>query len=134
MEKNIKNKIKNAFYDYPKLKRHGAASVVEWAESGMAVDYSKIKVQSSNMVGKETYLCSLLDENFQSYRWAIVVEKVLDFYKWGFKERFIQLRYFERKTTVQICFALPISERTFRYWEEEILLKAYMWAKELNLI
>ena len=134
MEKSVKRKIEYAFFNYKKNMATGVISTVDWAESNMGVDYSKICVQSSNVNSKETKLCEIIDDGITAYRWCLVVEKVLDYYKWDVKERFIRQRYFDKKSMYQICLNIGICERTFKYWKDEILHKAQQWAEEMRLI
>ena len=44
------------------------------------------------------------------------------------------LKYFEQRSKYYVCEKVGISERTFRYWRDEILLKAQQWAEEYRLI
>ena len=103
MEKSIKKKIEYAFFNYKKNMAKGVISTVDWAESNMGVDYSKICVQSSNINSKESKLCEIIDNGITAYRWCLVVEKVLDYYKWDCKEKLIRMNYFEKKGKYFIC-------------------------------
>ena len=134
MEKSTRKKIEFAFYNYKKLMESAVTSTVEIADANMAVDYSKVVVKSSTTNKKESKICDVIDKSLTAYRWCMVVEKVLDYYKWDCKEKLIRKRYFEKKGTLKICLEIGISERTFKYWKDDILLRAFMWAKELNLI
>lgn len=134
MEKSTKKKIEYAFYHYKQFMAQGVISTVAWAEDNMAVDYSKVVVKSSSTGKKEERMCAEIDKGIAAYRWSLVVEKVLDFYKWDCKEKLIRLKYFEQRSKYYVCEKVGISERTFRYWRDEILLKAQQWAEEYRLI
>lgn len=134
MEKLVRKKIEYAFYNYKKLSDMAVQSTVELAEKNMAIDYSKVVVQSTASNQKEAKLCDAIDRSLSAYRWCIVVEKILDYFKWDSKEKLIRMKYFEKKGIQEVCFEVGISERTFKYWKEEIILRAYMWAKELKLL
>lgn len=134
MDLKIKRKIERAFYNYTKLVEDCVLSTVEWAESNMAIDYSKVNVKSSPGKGRETKLCETIDKSQEALKWCYVVEKVLDCYKWDSKEQVIRKHYFERKTIEITSQEIHCSRRTCNYWIEEIILKAYMWAIDMRLI
>lgn len=126
--------IEYAFFNYKKLMDNVVISTVEWAESGLAIDYSKPKVKSSANTKKEDRLCALIDTAEKRLKWCRVVEKVLDYYKWDCRQDLIRKRYFEKQPFKKICIEIGICERTSKYWKDEILLKAYQWAKEFNVL
>ena len=135
MEDKERKIVKRALFNYPKLLDGVVQSTVDWAESNIAVDYSKVAVQTSPSNHKETQLCKLIDKNQNNIRWCYVVEKVLDHYKFEEdKVRFIDLYYFKHKGETQACLEVGICRRTMFYWQEEILEITYRWAREFKLI
>ena len=135
MTNEIRKRIKQAFYDYPKMFKQAVISTVEWAESNMAVDYNKVSVQTSPGNYKETQLCALLDDNLKIVRWCSVVEKVLEHYHFEKdKIKFIESHYFNKKSDNNTCIEICIGRATFYRWQDEIIEEAYKWAKELKLI
>mgnify|MGYP006375106821 CR=1 FL=1 len=135
MEKGIKRKIKYALFNYPKLCESAVISTVDWAESNMAVDYSKVSVQSSAGNGKETQLCKVIDSNLESLRWCYVIEKVLEHYHFEKdKVKFIQLHFFQKKNESITCLEVGICRATMFNWQEEIIETAYKWAEELKVL
>ena len=134
MDKDVRKEIKKAFYNYKALSKKAVQSTVDWAEKNVAVDYSRVKVQSSSSNGKETQLCALIDDSLNAYRWCLVVEKVLEYYKWDCHEQIIRQRFFEKKGITRICIDVGISRSTFFYWVDEIFERAYKWAIEYKLL
>lgn len=134
MDRAIRKKIEYAFYHYEDFMKSAVISTVEFAEQGTTADYSKLGVQSSKSNGREKRLCALIDSAQDKLRWCYVVEKVLDYYKWDCKEKMIREKYFNKKHILTVCQEIGISERTFKYWKEEIILKAYQWAVELKAV
>ena len=133
--KKARKQISRVFYTYPKVFKEIVCSTVEWAESNMAVDYSKVAVQTSPSNHKETQLCALMDNNLKKARWCNVVEKVLEHYKFEKdKVRFIDLHWFKKKTETEICIDIGIGRMTFYRWQNEIIDFALNWAKEYELI
>ncbi len=127
--------VKKVLYKYPDMMKGAVQSTVEWAESNMAVDYSKVAVQTSPSNYKEAQLCKILDENLANVRWCYVVEKVLDHYRFEpDKQKFIREHYFLKKGETAICLDVGISRATLYRWQEEILDIAYRWAIELKVI
>ena len=134
MKKEERKKIEKAFFNYKEYMAQGVISTVEWAESNMAVDYSKVAVQTSPSNYKEEKLCEVIDQKIDTYRWSLVVEKVLDMHKFDAKSKFIRKHYFDKKNIYQVCYDIGICERTYKYWKEEIIEDAYLWAKEYKLV
>lgn len=135
MKNDARRQIKRALYEYPKMLKESAISTVEWAESNMAVNFSKVNVQSTSVNSKETQLCRILDDNLLKVRWCYMVEKVLDHYRFEQgKVRFIKLYYFDKKSEVETCLNVGMGRATLFRWQTEILDIAYKWAKELRLV
>lgn len=135
MEKTNKNKIKRAFYSYPKFLKQAVQSTVDFAEENFAVDYSKVSVQSSKTNAKETKLCAIIDNNLNTLRWCYVVEKVLDHYHFEKdKVAFINTFYFKGKSDIATCMEVGICRQTLYNWQNEVLEIAYKWAKEYKVI
>jgi len=44
------------------------------------------------------------------------------------------MRYIDKNHQVCICDVIGISDRTLRYWVEDILNIAFMWAQEFDLL
>lgn len=127
--------VKRALFNYPRALDDVVISTVDWAESNMAVDYSKVMVSSTPSNHKETQLCNLIDKNQNKIRWCYVVEKVLDHYRFqDDKVKFIEAFFFEKKTDTQVCLEIGLSRRTLFYWQEEVLDIAYRWARELKVM
>ncbi len=135
MTNKIKKLIKKAFYIYPYAFEKVVESTVDWAESNMAIDYTKVVVQTSPEKSKETQLCKIIDNNQEKLRWCYVVEKTLEHFKFEQdKVKFIQMYYFYKKSEVETCLSVGICRRTMFNWQDEILEIAYKWAIELKAI
>ena len=135
MEKLIRRKLKKVLYNYPTLQKSAVVSTVDWAGSNMAIDYSKVSVQSSAMNGKETQLCKVIDSNLEALRWCYVVEKVLEHYHFEKdKVKFIQLHFFQKKSERETCLEVGIGRATLFRWKDEILESTYQWAEELKVL
>lgn len=135
MKKETRKLIKKMFYEYPKNFNKSVTLAVEWAESNMAVDYSKVAVQTTPGNYKETQLCNVIDKNIRELRWCYVIEKVLDHYKFEQdKVKFIKTFYFDKKGEILTCLEVGISRRTLFRMQDEVFDFAYKWAKELKVI
>jgi hypothetical protein len=101
----------------------------------MAIDYSKVAVQTSPSNYKEAQLCALMDDNLKLVRWSYVVEKVLDHFKFEQdKVKFIRQHYFAKKGEVETCLEIGICRATMFNWQNEIIDIAYKWARELKVL
>lgn len=135
MDKRSKKLVKCALYNYPKFFNSVVISTVDWAESNMAIDYSKVAVSSSPGNYKENQLCKILDDNLSKLKWCKVVEKTLEHYHFEKDKRdFVNLHFFRNKSEVATCIALEISRPTFYRWQDEVLEIAFNWAREYKLL
>lgn len=134
MENSVRKKIEKAFFNYKTLKECAVISTVDWAEAGLAIDYSKPTVKSTPTNTKESKLCQLLDENDKALRWSYVVEKTLDSFKFTDKDKLIQAYFFENRGKIGTCQRVGICRSTFFYWKNEIIERAFLWAKELKVL
>ena len=134
MDKKIRKKIEYAFYNYEKLVKASAQEVVDLAYKDIAVSYDKPAVQSSSGKTMQDKICNLIDKMSESYRWAMVVEKTIEHFEWDLKKKLIIYRYFKRYGRFKTMDMIGISERTYNYWNEDILTLAYRWAEKFNLL
>lgn len=66
--------------------------------------------------------------------WRNVIDSVVTKYKDTEKGRLIELRYWKKKTEVQICMELHISQRLYYSWIDDILQDAALMAAYERLI
>lgn len=126
--------IEREFYNYEKNRNEAADYISSRALARMGVDYSRERVKSSNGNFVEESVINAVDKYERLYKWCLVYEKTLDRFRWTQKDKLMQMRYIDKNHDVCICDVIGISDRTVRYWVEEILQVAFMWAQEFNLV
>lgn len=134
MTKQQRKMIEREFYNYEKNRNEAADYISSRALARMGVDYSRERVKSSNGNFVEESVINAVDKYERLYKWCLVYEKTLDRFRWTQKDKLMQMRYIDKNHDVCICDVIGISDRTVRYWVEEILQVAFMWAQEFNLI
>lgn len=134
MTKQQRKKIEREFYNYEKTRNECAAYMAERAIAGLGVDFSGERVKTSQVNTAEEKVVKTVDEYERMYKWCLVYEKTLERFKWTLKDKLMQMRYIDKNHQVCICDVIGISDRTLRYWVEEILQVAFMWAQEYNLL
>lgn len=134
MNRATRKKIDKAFYNYRENLCRGAKSVVEWAESNFAVNYTAPRVQSSPTGKREARLCAIIDENENSYKWCRVVENVLIKYHGDYKKLLIEQRFFYKKSIDKITILLCVDRSTVFRWLNEIRESAFAWARDYKLV
>lgn len=134
MEKTTQRKIEYHFKNYNKLKKSAVQSTVDWATENMATDYSRERVQTSPSNYREEILCRLIDSSSEALRWALVIDKVIDHYKFENKSRMIIAHYFMNETIRKTCRIVGISSKTYFNWKNEIFDLTERWARELRII
>lgn len=134
MDVKTKKTIEKVFFNYKKFLSKTVTSTVDWAESGLAIDYSKPMVKNTPTGAKETRLCQILDDNQKALRWCYVVEKTLESFKFTDRDKLIQAYFFENRGEVCTCKRIGICRATFFNWKNEIIEKAFLWAKELKVL
>lgn len=134
MDKDVRKKIEYAFYNYEKLVKVSAQEVVDLAYRNISISYDKPAVQSSGGKTMQDKICALIDKTSENYRWAMVVEKTIEHFEWDLKKNLIIYRYFKRYGRFKTMDMIGISERTYNYWNEDILTLAYRWAEKFNLL
>ncbi len=134
MTKQQRKMIEREFYNYEKNRNEAADYISSRALARMGVDYSRERVKSSNGNFVEESVINAVDKYERLYKWCLVYEKTLDRFRWTQKDKLMQMRYIDKNHDVCICDVIGISDRTVRYWVEEILQVAFMWAQEFNLV
>ena len=135
MTKKERKIIEHALYNYKKFFNNVVMSTVEWAESGLAIDYSKPRITTTSGNFKENKLCGIIDTTEGKLKYCRLVEKVLEHYHFdNAKIRFIEVHFFNNKNDISTCMEVGISRRSFYNWQNEIVEFAYNWAKELKVL
>lgn len=135
MQKSLRRKIEQAFYNYEANKRIAVDELIDDLVSKMTtVSYGGISVKSSPQNTVENALINLCDKELTAYKWCKVVENTLTKYAYEYKDELIRLKYFKRLKNEQAWKKLHIEERTFYRWKDEILNTACEFARELKLI
>lgn len=134
MTKQQRKIIEKHFYNYEKERNEAAEYLAERAVAGMGLDYSNERVKSSPGNSVEKKVVDAVDEHLILYKWCLVFEKTLERFKWTLKDKLMQMRYIDKNHRVCICDVIGISDRTLDYWTEEILLAAFNWAQEFDLL
>lgn len=134
MTKQQRKKIEREFYNYENMRNECAEYMAERAIAGLGVDFSGERVKTSRVNTTEDKVVKTVDEYERMYKWCLVYEKTLERFKWTLKDKLMQMRYIDKNHQVCICDVIGISDRTLRYWVEEILQVAFMWAEEYKLL
>lgn len=134
MTKQQRKKIEREFYNYENMRNECAEYMAERAVAGLGVDFSGERVKTSRVNTTEDKVVKTVDEYERMYKWCLVYEKTLERFKWTLKDKLMQMRYIDKNHQVCICDVIGISDRTLRYWVEEILQVAFMWAEEYKLL
>lgn len=133
MTKQQRKIIEKHFYNYEKERNEAAEYLAERAVAGMGLDYSNERVKSSPGNSVEKKVVDAVDEHLILYKWCLVFEKTLERFKWTRKDDMMRMRYIDQNHEICICDVIGISRSTYFYWVEEVLLAAFMWAKEWDL-
>ena len=133
MKYQERKQIEHAFFFYEAEMKKYYQSTVDFAESGLAVDYSRERVSSSAINAKEARLCGIIDKNNPSL-WYKVVENTLITYHKKVEEQIIRLHYFACKPVSEVSRILSVPLPTAYRKNMEILVTAAEWAKEFGLI
>ena len=128
-----KKQIEHAFYFYETEIKKYYQSTVDFAESGLAVDYSRERVASSATNARETRLCGIIDKNNPS-EWCNVVKNTLITYHKKPEEQIIILHYFNCKPNSEVSKITGIPLPTVYRKVKDVLETAEEWAKEFGLI
>lgn len=70
----------------------------------------------------------------QKYLWCEVVEKTCTTFRFEYEYKLIKLRYFNHISRNSVIRYLNVSERTYCYWLDRVLITAERWAYELGVI
>ena len=129
--------IERELYNYKKNKAFAGDLTVDYAYGRLGVDYSK-KTAQTNENGEEKGVVNAVEKDMvlrrRAWGWATVYEKTADKYRWEQKDKFIYKKYVEKKNPIQICRELHIEQRTYYYWQLEILNTACHWAQEIGVM
>ena len=132
--KEIRRKIKNAFYNYEANKSFAAEWLSSLSSAGLVADYSGIKVKSSGANAIEGQILQNCEKQLSAYRWCKVVENTLIRFKGEHKDKLVELFFFRRLGATATARRLNISPRTFTRWLDEILFVGEMWAREYKVV
>lgn len=88
-------------------------------------------MSNKKIIEKKLYGYKKLDANDP---WKNVIDSVLQKYQGTEKGELIKLRYFRRKSEVQICMELYISRRSYYSWIQDIINDLTIMAAYEHLI
>ncbi len=129
-----RKEIEYQFRNYGKNRQTSALYISDHAYDNLGIDYTRVKVNSSQRNSAESRIIREIDAVNKSYLWCKVYEQTLDRFRWTKKDDLMRLKYIARKGVMPICKKIGIERRTYFYWLDEILQIGLMWAKELNLM
>lgn len=87
-----------------------------------------------------TQAYKIIEREFRKYpnnaesAWKIVCEHVMTTYRWENEYILFNKYYMEKKTRIQVCLEIGISENTFTNWKRSLLGNAYKWAISYGLL
>lgn len=133
MEKSVIKKLKNAFYNYEQNMKK-AAETSSAIDSGLVAMYGGVRVQGGNDNGREKAIIAAINKECELWRWCYVVEKTLDYFYIDGKDEYIRARYFQRLPRQKVCEKCNISDRTYDYWNNDVLQVAKHWAEVYKVL
>lgn len=128
IDKQIRREIEGAFRNYERWKDELAVKIADYQLAINPIEPSgrTKKNRASNKM--EEQLLDILDS--RQYRWCMVVESVLEYYRATGKDTLIRLRYFHnpKLSEYDVCDKLHISKSTMFSWAEEVLNYSHKYA------
>ena len=134
MTRQQRKQIEREFYNYKANRDKAANYVASHAYDGFGIDYTEQHVKSSIFNNPERKLIQALGEEERAWKWCVVFQKTMERFRWTQKDELMRRRYIEREHEVKTCMGLCIARSTYFAWTEEVLLVAFMWAKEFNIL
>lgn len=128
IDKQIRREIETAFRSYDRWKNELADKLADYQLAINPIEPSGRTKKNKASNKMEEQLLNILDS--RQYRWCMVVENVLEYYRATGKDTLIRLRYFHypKLSECNVCDKLHISKSTMFSWTEDLLNYAHKHA------
>ena len=131
MENSRRREIESAFYNYQKNKKEAA----EYISDLCSVRSPALEdLGHGSGISNPTETSGIKLAEYKKYLWCEVVEKTCTTFRFEYEYELIKLRYFNRISRNSVISYLNVSERTYCYWLDSVLITAERWAYELGVI
>ena len=131
MENSRRREIESAFYNYEKNKKESA----EYISDLCSVRSPALEdLGHGSGISNPTETSGIKLAEYKKYLWCEVVEKTCTTFRFEYEYELIKLRYFNRISRNSVISYLNVSERTYCYWLDRVLITAERWAYELGVI
>ena len=131
MENSRRREIESAFYNYEKNKKESA----EYVSDLCSVRSPALEdLGHGSGISNPTETSGIKLAEYKKYLWCEVVEKTCTTFKFEYEYELIKRRYFRRMSRNSVIRYLNVSERTYCYWLDRVLITAERWAYELGAI
>ena len=131
MENSRRREIESAFYNYEKNKKESA----EYVSDLCSVRSPALEdLGHGSGISNPTETSGIKLAEYKKYLWCEVVEKTCTTFRFEYEYELIKLRYFNRISRNSVISCLNVSERTYCYWLDRVLITAERWAYELGVI
>ena len=131
MENSRRREIESAFYNYQKNKKEAA----EYISDLCSVRSPALEdLGHGSGISNPTETSGIKLAEYKKYLWCEVVEKTCTTFRFEYEYELIKLRYFNRISRNSVISYLNVSERTYCYWLDRVLITAERWAYELGVI
>lgn len=131
MDKEKRKTIEQAFYNYERNKQEAAEYI-----SDLCSPHSPVleNLGRGSGIKNPTEIAGLKLAEYKKYLWCEVVEKTCTTFRFEYEYELIKLRYFNHISRNSVISYLNVSERTYCYWLDRVLITAERWAYELGVI
>ena len=130
MENARRREIESAFYNYKKYREEAAEYISDLCSTKSPVLEN---LGHGSGISNPTEISGIKLAEYKKYLWCEVVEKTCTTFRFEYEYELIKLRYFNRISRNSVIAYLNVSERTYCYWLERILITAERWAYELGI-
>ena len=131
MENSRRREIESAFYNYQKNKKEAA----EYISDLCSVRSPALEdLGHGSGISNPTETSGIKLAEYKKYLWCEVVEKTCTTFRFEYEYELIKLRYFNRISRNSVISYLNVSERTYCYWLDRVLITAERWAYELGVV
>ena len=131
MDNGRRREIESAFYNYQKNKKEAAEYISDLCSvrSPALEDLGR-----GSGISNPTETSGIKLAEYKKYLWCEVVEKTCTTFRFEYEYELIKLRYFNRISRNSVISHLNVSERTYCYWLDRVLITAERWAYEVGVI
>jgi hypothetical protein len=130
MDNGRRRELERAFYDYQKNRMEAAEYISDLCSTKSPVLEN---LGHGSGISDPTALSGVKLAEYKKYLWCEVVEKTCTTFRFEYEYELIKLRYFNHISRNSVISYLNVSERTYCYWLDRVLITAERWAYELGI-